>query len=93
MLTNKLAVLKDMLAAHARTHANRHATSHANPDEQCEAGLVVQRAAVVSRIFPRQVQAVKVVSSQEADGRFDKDGAALGFGDHGDEAGGDRKQL
>lgn len=55
-------------------------------DQQSEPLFVARWATVVSRIFPGQVQTVKVMGAQVADGRLDEGSTALWFGNHGDES-------
>lgn len=61
---------------------------HAYSDQQSEPLPVHRWAAIVSRIFPGKVQAIKVMGAQVADGRPDKSCTTLRLGNHGDESGG-----
>lgn len=54
-----------------------------NPEQGSEPQFVVQRAAILSRELPGQVQAIKVVSSQESQGRLDECTAPLWSEYHG----------
>lgn len=65
---------------------------NAHRDQQGEPLPVRRRAAILPRIFPVQVQPIKLVGTEEADGRLDEGGAALGPGDHGDESGGTQEK-